>query len=93
MREKLPLFYLPEPRFGCTQPVREGDLVRVKQLGYSWILEGKLLLVVGVSRTWDTGSMLGQDEVYEEVEEVHGIVDGVMRVVRIEDLELIDETG
>jgi|APGre2960657373_1045057.scaffolds.fasta_scaffold232871_1 hypothetical protein len=93
MIEKLPLFYLPEPRFGCTQPVREGDLVRVKQLGHSWILEGKLLLVVGVSRTWDTGSMLGQDEVYEEVEEVHGIVDGVMRVVRIEDLELIDETG
>jgi hypothetical protein len=93
MREKLPLFYLPEPRFGCTQPVREGDLVRVKQLGHSWILEGKLLLVVGVSRTWDTGSMLGQDEVYEEVEEVHGIIDGVMRVVRIEDLELIDETG
>jgi hypothetical protein len=93
MSEKLPLFYLPEPRFGCTQPVREGDLVRVKQLGHSWILEGKLLLVVGVSRTWDTGSMLGQDEVYEEVEEVHGIVDGVMRVVRIEDLELIDEAG
>jgi len=92
MIEKLPLFYLPEPRFGCTQPVREGDLVRVKQLGHSWILEGKLLLVVGVSRTWDTGSMLGQDEVYEEVEEVHGIIDGVMRVVRIEDLELIDET-
>jgi hypothetical protein len=68
MIEKLPLFYLHEPRFGCTQPVREGDLVRVKQLGHSWILEGKLLLVVGVSRTWDTGSMLGQDEVYEEVE-------------------------
>jgi hypothetical protein len=92
MIEKLPLFYLPEPRFGCTQPVREGDLVRVKQLGHSWILEGKLLLVVGVSRTWDTGSMLGQDEVYEEVEEVHGIIDGVMRFVRVEDLELIDET-
>jgi hypothetical protein len=33
--------------------------------------------------------MLGQDEVYEEVDEVHGLVDGVMRVVRAEDLELI----
>ncbi len=93
MDEKVPLFYLPEPRFGCTQPVREGDLVRVKSLGYSWILEGKPFLVLGVSRAWDTGSMLGQDEVYDEVEEVHGIVDGIMRVVRVEDLELIDEAG
>jgi hypothetical protein len=33
--------------------------------------------------------MLGQDEVYDEVEEVHGLVDGVMRAVRVEDLELI----
>ena len=90
MSEKLPLFYLPEPRFGCTQPVREGDLVRVKQLGHSWILEGKPFLVMGVSLSWTPSNlMLGQDEVYDEVEEVHGLVDGVMRAVRVEDLELI----
>ena len=70
-------------------PVHVGDLLRVKSLGYSWILEGKPFLVLGVSLSWDTGSMLGQDEVYEEVEEVHGLVDGVMRAVRVEDLELI----
>ena len=70
------------------QPIRKGDIVRVKSLGYSWILEGKVLLVLGVSLSWDTGPMLGQDEVYDEVEEVHGLVDGVMRAVRVEDLEL-----
>jgi len=75
------------------QPIRKGDIVRVKSLGYGWILEGKVLLVLGVSLSWDTGSMLGQDEVYEEVEEVHGLVDGVMRAVRVEDLELISEEG
>ncbi len=89
MDESPVLFYLTEPIFGCTQPVRVGDLLRVKSLGYSWILEGKPFLVLGVSRSWDAGSMIGQDEVYDEVEEVHGIVDGVMRAVRVEDLELI----
>jgi len=75
------------------QPIRKGDLLRVKSLGYSWTLEGKPFLVLGVSLSWDTGPMLGQDEVYEEVEEVHGLVDGVMRAVRVEDLELISEEG
>jgi hypothetical protein len=91
MDESPVLFYLPEPRFGCTQqPVRKGDLLRVKSLGYGWILEGKPFLVLGVSLLWaPSNPMLGQDEVYEEVDEVHGIVDGVMRVVRVEDLELI----
>ena len=71
-------------------PVHVGDLLRVKSLGYSWILEGKPFLVLGVSLSWTPSNlMLGQDEVYEEVDEVHGIVDGVMRVVRVEDLELI----
>ena len=93
MDETSPLFYLNETLLGCSQPVRVGDLIRVKRLGYDWILEGKPFLVVGVSRAWDTGSMLGQDEVYDEVEEAHGIVDGIMRVVRVEDLELIDEAG
>ena len=92
MNEKPALFYLPESRFGCTQLIREGDLLRVKRLGYDWILEGKAFLVMGISRTWDTGSMLGQDEVYAEIEEIRGIVDGVMQTVRLEDLELLDET-
>ena len=71
-------------------PVYVGDLLRVKSLGYSWILEGKPFLVLGVSLSWTPSNlMLGQDEIYEEVEEVHGIVDGVMRAVRVEDLELI----
>ena len=71
-------------------PVYVGDLLRVKSLGYSWILEGKPFLVLGVSLSWTPSNpMLGQDEVYEEVDEVHGLVDGVMRVVRAEDLELI----
>jgi hypothetical protein len=93
MDETPPLFYLNEPTFGCSQPVHVGDLVRVKRLGYDWILEGKLFLVVGVSRSWDTGSMLGQDEIYDDIEEAHGIVDGVLRAVRIEDLELLHDPG
>lgn len=93
MNESPALFYLPEPRFGCMQPIREGDLIRVKRLGYDWILEGKPFLVLGVSKSWDIGSMLGQDEIYDEVEEAHGLVDGIMRAVRIEDLELLDEAG
>jgi len=72
------------------QPIRKGDLLRVKSLGYSWILEGKPFLVLGVSKAWDIGSMLGQDEIYDEVEEAHGLVDGIMRAVRIEDLELLE---
>jgi hypothetical protein len=90
MDEKPVLFYLNEPRFGCSQPVHVGDLVRVKRLGYDWILEGKPFLVLGVSKEWDTGSMLGQDEIHVEVEEAHGLVDGIMRAVRIEDLEVLD---
>jgi hypothetical protein len=79
--ETPPLFYLQSP-LGL-QPIRAGDLVRVKQLGYDWILEGKVLLVLGASHAW------GRDEA-QEVEEAHGIIEGEMRMVRIEDLELLE---
>ncbi len=86
MDETPPLFYLNEILFGCSQPVRVGDLIRVKRFGYDWALEGKPFLVIGASHAW------GRDEA-QAVEEAHGIVDGVMRAVRIEDLELLDEAG
>jgi len=45
-----PLFWVDEPKYGCSQPVRVGDLLRVKDFGYGWKEEGKVVLVLGGDR-------------------------------------------
>ena len=77
MTENPPLFYVTEPRFGCSQPVRVGDLLRVKDLGSGWRLEGKLFLVTGVAG--------GAHE------EAIGVVDGRLEDVWAAHLEAIGE--
>jgi len=76
--ENPPLFYVTEPRFGCSQPVRVGDLLRVKDLGSGWRLEGKLFLVTGAPRV-------------AAHEAAIGIVDGNLEDVWIAHLEVIGE--
>ena len=84
MSDTPPLFYVTEPRFGCSQPVRVGDLLRVKRLGYDWRLEGMPFLVTGLGRT------LTYDSDYALMpEEAIGIIDGKLQTIRIEDLEVI----
>ena len=78
MSENPPLFYVTEPRFGCSQPVRVGDLLRVKDLGSGWRLEGKLFLVTGAAGV-------------DPHEAAIGIVDGNLEDVWIEHLEAIGE--
>jgi hypothetical protein len=81
------LCYMTEPTFGCSQPVRVGDLLRVKQYKYSWRLEGKLFLVTGIIH------MPRNDSGYEILpEELTGIIDGEIITVRIEDLEVMSDS-
>ena len=40
------LFYVTESKFGCSQPVRSGDLIRVKKINEFWYFAGKLALVL-----------------------------------------------
>jgi hypothetical protein len=78
---------MTEPTFGCSQPVRVGDLLRVKQYKYSWRLEGKLFLVTGIIH------MPRNDSGYEILpEELTGIIDGEIITVRIEDLEVMSDS-
>lgn len=76
MTENPPLFYVTELRFGCSQPVRVGDLLRVKRRGSGWRLEGKIFLVTG-----------GDDK--HEV--ATGIVDGKLESLWVANLEAISE--
>ena len=78
MTENPPLFYVTEPRFGCSQPVRVGDLLRVKDLGSGWRLEGKPFLV--------TGAAGGATH-----EVAFGVVDGRLEDVWAAHLEAIGE--
>ena len=82
--EEPPLFYLPEPQFGCSQPVRKGDLVRVKATGYGWQCEGLPFLVMGITkhRRYNEENDLMPDAAI-------GIIDGKQEVIVIEFLELL----
>ena len=85
MPESPPLFYVTEPRFGCSQPVRAGDLLRVKSAGYSWKLEGMPFLVLGLGR-----SLMYNSDYALVPDEAIGIIDGEITILRIEDLEVIE---
>ena len=69
--------------FGNLQPVRVGDLLRVVS-NTGWSLGGKLFLVME-SYVLPDGS--------QDLNAVSGIIDGRVRRVSVEDLELIDEAG
>jgi hypothetical protein len=82
--EEPPLFYLTEPRFGCSQPVRKGDLVRVRRTGHGWRYEGMPFLVLGITKH------LRYNEDYELIPDaVVGIIDGKQEVIGVEYLELL----
>ena len=40
------LFYVTESKFGCSQPARSGDLLRVKKINEFWYFAGKLAFVL-----------------------------------------------
>jgi hypothetical protein len=70
--------------FGNLQPVRAGDLLRVVSNTPGGRLGGKLFLVME-SYVLPDGS--------QDLNAVSGIIDGRVRRVSVEDLELIDEAG
>ena len=86
-----PLFYLEEPRFGCTQPVRRGDLVRIKRLFHGWPHEGKLCVVVDVCLEGECIDELGAPDwdILSDPSECKVILDGILQTCRIEYLEAI----
>jgi hypothetical protein len=69
--------------FGNLQPVRAGDLLRVVS-NHGWSLGGKLFLVMG------SFVIPGASK---DLNAVRGIIDGRVRLVSVEDLEMIDEAG
>lgn len=44
------LFYVEENLYGCSQPVRAGDILRVKDMGRNWPEEGQIVIVIDVDR-------------------------------------------
>jgi hypothetical protein len=87
MRSEGPaLFYLPEPKFGCSQPVRKGDLLRVKATGHGWKYEGLPFLVLGITKH------LKYSEEHELTPDAAiGIIDGKQEVIVFEYLEILDD--
>jgi len=74
------LFYTTEPRFGCSQPVRGGDLLIVKNRGYGWTYEGVPFVVI---------------ESYNHNDElmIRGLANSTIVSISSEDLEWPNETG
>ena len=86
------LFWTTEPRYGCSQPVRVGDLLRVKELGFGWKDEGKVVMILGtvdVSYTRFVPEQPNDLFPSNEPEECFVIIDGQYNTVRIEYLEAI----
>jgi len=69
--------------FGNLQPVRAGDLLRV--VSNTALSHGGKLFLVMESYVLPDGS--------QDLNAVSGIIDGRVRRVSVEDLELIDEAG
>jgi hypothetical protein len=86
------LFWTKEPKYGCSQPVREGDLLRVKDLGYGWKWEGRIVMVLGtVDPAYTKFVPEYPDDLFpaDDPEECFVIIDGRRDTVRIEYLEAI----
>lgn len=73
------LFYTTEARFGCSQPVRGGDLLIVKNRGYGWTYEGVLFFAIN--------SYNHNDELM-----IRGLANGAIVSISSEDLEWPNET-
>jgi len=75
------LFYTTEPRYGCSQPVKSGDLLRIKSSNlYKSRFAGKPIFVI---------------DAYDLQEDVmaRGLVDGHIIIFSSSDLEWFDEAG
>ena len=88
------LFWIEEPVYGCKQPVRSGDLLRVKEQGFGWKDEGKVVMVLNaIDITYTLFIPEQPDDLFlsDEPEECLVIIDGRRDIMRIEYLEpLID---
>lgn len=88
------LFWSIEPRYGCSQPVRAGDLMCVKDYGLGWKEEGKVVMVLQVIDVAFTCFDPDQPEdlfLPNEPEECVVIIDGRREDMRIEYLEPITD--
>jgi hypothetical protein len=75
------LFYTTEPRFGCSQPVKSWDLLRIKSSNlYKSRFAGKPIIVI---------------DAYNSLDDVmaRGLVDGHIIIFSSGDLEWFDEAG
>jgi hypothetical protein len=77
MTERSPLFYVSEPRFGCTQPVYAGDILRLRTCDY--------MIIVISCRDIEIFDAL--DENSWTVEECEVMLDGKIQRVLVSDLE------
>ena len=84
MFDEEPLFYVKEPYFGCTQPVRPGDILRVRTSGPPQYLRNKTFLVLDA-----TAAELRYNGDYELVPDMLaiGLVDGVEQKLHTDWLE------
>ena len=85
-QDEKPLFYLCESLYGCSQPVRRGDLIRVKCECTDILYRGKVCLVVSSSERIIYDELREIDWITEECEV---LIDGSLARMHIEDLELI----
>lgn len=74
------LFYVTESKFGCSQPARSGDLLRVKKINEFWYFAGKPALVL---------SRCSEDYLRDDFAVV--IIDGKKEIIRFEFLEWISD--
>ena len=82
--ERQPIFYTTEPIFGCSQPVRKGDILKIRQCGSAFLVTG--------DKTFYPLEFLDEDADYDPPPFIEGLVDGEIQRVCIEDLEaLVDE--
>ena len=86
------LFWIKEPKYGCSQPVRVSDLLRVRDLGHGWTTEGKIVMVLGaVDPAYTKFVPEYPDDLFpaDDPEECFVIIDGRRDTIRIEYLESI----
>jgi hypothetical protein len=75
------LFYTTEPRFGCSQPVKSGDLLRIKSSNlYKSRFAGKPIFLI---------------DAYNSLDDImaRGLVDSHIIIFSSSELEWFDEAG
>jgi hypothetical protein len=82
--------------FGKLHPVRVGDILRVKDMGHRWRLEGKLVLVLDTLDYFYTIHVSDYDKHESQqnellAEEAYVLVDGAKEIVRVEYLEPLED--